>query len=106
MGVGRLLRVDVLGDEIKGEVPLAIIALHDSDGTAYPNLVLMKLAAWHKAKGDTVERFMPILHSARGTERLHRVFQQGFFMDSGRRIFAAGRNQGRHGLRSFRHFAG
>lgn len=43
---------------------MAIIALHDSDGTKYPNLALMKLAAWHKAKGDIVVRFNPLLHSA------------------------------------------
>jgi hypothetical protein len=39
------------------------IALHDSDGTSFPNLALMKLAAWHKANGDTVERFIPLMHS-------------------------------------------
>lgn len=27
----------------------------------YPNLVLMKLSAWHKRNGDTVEWYMPIL---------------------------------------------
>ena len=32
----------------------APIALHDSDSKGYPNLVLMKLSAWHKAKGDFV----------------------------------------------------
>lgn len=30
------------------------IALHDSDNTRFPNLVLMKLSAWHKAQGDDV----------------------------------------------------
>jgi len=33
------------------------IALHDSDATSYPNLVLMKLSAWHKANGDNVQLF-------------------------------------------------
>ena len=28
------------------------IGLHDSDGTGFPNLALMKLAAWHRARGD------------------------------------------------------
>ena len=31
------------------------IALHSSDKTKFPNLALMKLSAWHKAKGDIVE---------------------------------------------------
>ena len=31
------------------------IGLVDVDGRGFPNLVLMKLAAWHKARGDTVE---------------------------------------------------
>ena len=31
------------------------IGLIDVDGHNYPNLVLMKLSAWHKSRGDTVE---------------------------------------------------
>lgn len=31
------------------------IGLIDVDGHKFPNLVLMKLSAWHKARGDTVE---------------------------------------------------
>ena len=31
------------------------VGLIDVDGHNYPNLVLMKLSAWHKAQGDTVE---------------------------------------------------
>lgn len=38
------------------------VVLHDADCTSFPNLALMKLSAWHKAKGDSVERFMPMLH--------------------------------------------
>ena len=37
------------------------IALHENDKTKYPNLVLMKLAAWHKARGDKVERYLPLI---------------------------------------------
>lgn len=40
------------------------IALHDADSTNFPNLALMKLSAWHKARGDHVERFMPLDRSA------------------------------------------
>jgi len=36
------------------------VALHDSDNTKFPNLALMKLSAWHKAQGDTVEIFSPL----------------------------------------------
>ncbi len=34
-----------------------IVAVHDSDNTAFPNLALMKLSAHHKAVGDEVRRF-------------------------------------------------
>lgn len=37
------------------------VALHDSDNTDFPNLALMKLSAWHKAQGDTVEWWNPLL---------------------------------------------
>lgn len=32
-----------------------VIDLHDSDKTGFPNLALMKISAWHKTQGDTVE---------------------------------------------------
>ena len=35
------------------------IGLIDVDGHNYPNLPLMKLSAWHKAKGDIVEWYEP-----------------------------------------------
>lgn len=37
-----------------------LIGLHDSDKTGFPNLALMKISAWHKAQGDTVEWWMPL----------------------------------------------
>jgi len=37
------------------------IALHDHENNNYPNLALMKLSAWHKAQGDTVEWFNSLL---------------------------------------------
>lgn len=36
------------------------IGLHDSDKTGFPNLALMKISAWHKAQGDTVEWWTPM----------------------------------------------
>lgn len=38
------------------------IGLIDVDGHNFPNLALMKLSAWHKAKGDTVEWCFPLDH--------------------------------------------
>ena len=36
------------------------VALIDVDGRNFPNLALMKLAAWHKAQGDSVEWYDPL----------------------------------------------
>ena len=35
------------------------VGLIDVDGTSFPNLVLMKLSAWHKAQGDNVTLLKP-----------------------------------------------
>jgi len=35
------------------------VGLIDIDGHNFPNLALMKLSAWHKARGDTVEMTTP-----------------------------------------------
>lgn len=37
------------------------IGLHD-DNTGFPNLALMKLSAYHKAQGDTTERFIALMN--------------------------------------------
>ena len=37
------------------------IALHDSDYNGFPNYALMKLSAWHKAQGDHVEWWIPMV---------------------------------------------
>ena len=36
------------------------IGLIDVDGHNFPNIALMKISAWHKAKGDTVEWCFPL----------------------------------------------
>lgn len=36
-----------------------LIALHDSDDTTFPNLALMKIAAWHRRQGHEVVWFAP-----------------------------------------------
>lgn len=38
------------------------IGMIDVDGHNYPNLPLMKISAWHKNQGDTVEWYIPSLH--------------------------------------------
>lgn len=38
------------------------VALIDVDGHHWPNLCLMKLSAWHKARGDLVEWYDPTRH--------------------------------------------
>lgn len=38
------------------------IGLIDVDGHNFPNLPLMKLSAWHKKQGDTVEWYEPLIH--------------------------------------------
>lgn len=37
------------------------IGLIDVDGHNFPNIPLMKLSAWHKKKGDTVEWYKPLI---------------------------------------------
>lgn len=45
-----------------------IIGLHDAEkeyfkhSKTFPNYALMKISAWHKAQGDTVEWWMPLQH--------------------------------------------
>ena len=38
-----------------------LVGLHDGDANDFPNLALMKLSAWHKAQGDSVEWWNPLL---------------------------------------------
>lgn len=39
------------------------IGIHDADKKNFPNLALMKLSAWHKSKGDSVEFYDPLFAS-------------------------------------------
>lgn len=50
------------------------IGLIDVDGHNYPNLALMKLSAWHKEQGDTVEWWW-------GWEQYDRVYMSKVFDD-------------------------
>lgn len=53
------------------------IGLIDVDGHNFPNLALMKLSAWHKERGDTVEWYHPF----NGT-RYNRVYCSKVFSDT------------------------
>lgn len=50
------------------------IGLIDVDGHNYPNLPLMKLSAWHKKKGDTVEWYQPLLSGHMDIVYMSKVF--------------------------------
>lgn len=56
------------------------VGLIDVDGHNFPNLPLMKLSAWHKAKGDTVEWYEPLLHGF-PNDPLDRVYMSKVFGD-------------------------
>ena len=54
-----------------------LIGLIDVDGHNFPNLPLMKLSAWHKVNGDTVEWYEPLFHSM--GEPFDRVYMSKVF---------------------------
>lgn len=53
------------------------VGLIDVDGHNYPNLPLMKLSAYHKAAGDSVEWYVPIIHGM--SKPLDRVYMSKVF---------------------------
>lgn len=50
------------------------IGLIDVDGHNYPNLPLMKLSAWHKAQGDSVEWYDPMFSGHMDKVYMSKVF--------------------------------
>lgn len=50
------------------------IGLIDVDGHNYPNLPLMKLSAYHKAQGDSVEWYQPMFSGHMDRVYLSKVF--------------------------------
>lgn len=54
------------------------IGLIDVDGHNFPNLPLMKLSAWHKAQGDDVMWYEPIIHGF-PAEPLDKVYMSKVF---------------------------
>ena len=62
------------------------IGLIDVDGHNYPNIPLMKIAAWHKSQGDTVEWYQPMLSGHMDKVYMSKVFSftpdYEYFIDS------------------------
>lgn len=62
------------------------IGLIDVDGHNYPNLPLMKLSAWHKAQGDSVEWYEPLLSGHLDRVYMSKVFsftqEYPYFIDA------------------------
>lgn len=50
------------------------IGLIDVDGHNFPNIALMKISAWHKAKGDSVEWYYPLLSGHMDRVYMSKVF--------------------------------
>ena len=50
------------------------VGLIDVDGHNFPNLALMKLSAWHKARGDSVEWYEPMLSGHMDKVYMSKVF--------------------------------
>ena len=50
------------------------IGLIDVDGHNFPNLPLMKISAWHKAQGDSVEWYSPLLSGHMDKVYMSKVF--------------------------------
>ena len=54
------------------------IGLIDVDGHNFPSLPLMKISAWHKAQGDIVEWYEPLIHGF-PNEPMDRVYMSRVF---------------------------
>lgn len=50
------------------------IGLIDVDGHNYPNLPLMKISAWHKSKGDSVEWYQPMFSGHMDKVYMSKIF--------------------------------
>lgn len=62
------------------------VGLIDVDGHNYPNLPLMKLSAWHKQQGDSVEWYSPMFSGHMDRVYMSKVFSFtedfGYFIDA------------------------
>lgn len=53
---------------------MADIGLIDVDGHNFPNIPLMKISAWHKAQGDSVEWYAPLYSQHKDRVYMSKVF--------------------------------
>lgn len=62
------------------------IGLIDVDGHHFPNIPLMKLSAWHKRQGDSVEWYQPLFSGHMDIVYMSKVFSftpdYPYFVDS------------------------
>ena len=58
----------------RGDYKALKIGLIDVDGHNYPNLPLMKISAWHKAQGDSVEWYQPLFSGHMDKVYMSKVF--------------------------------
>ena len=57
------------------------IGLIDVDGHNFPNLPLMKLSAWHKQQGDSVEWYEPLYSTDIDRVYMSKVFDETYTPD-------------------------
>ena len=53
---------------------MADIGLIDVDGHNFPNIPLMKISAWHKSQGDSVEWYDPMFSDEKDIVYMSKVF--------------------------------
>lgn len=67
---------------VRGNESVKNIAVHTPDKTNFPNIALMKLSAWHKSQGDSVEWFNALFQEKYDVIYSSKVFT--FTQDDGR----------------------
>ena len=64
-----------------------LVGLHDSDKTDFPNYALMKISAWHKTQGDSVEWYEPLFSGHGDKVYMSKIFSYSpdyqYFIDAG-----------------------
>jgi hypothetical protein len=60
--------------DTEGCVMMEMIGIHTPDKTKFPNFALMKISAWHKARGSTVDWYEPLL-----TDMYSKIYSSSVF---------------------------